>query len=249
MKGTKLYKLSGALLILATLGFNSFFTLLSINFEYPDILRFPTGYVLERYHSGGSTLTLQWYGMVIVSLLFIPMALFMHRILADEDIPYLGLATTFGVLAGAANVLGFMRWVFLVPHLAEMYVNPASSEATKEAVKVVFEAFHLYAGFSIGEHLGYTFIALWAGLLSVTMFRSPLFKPWLGGLGLVAAVLVFFGITEGADVEAAGLINVIGFALWSLWLIITGVFLWRAKLDAAQQTQVGVPQVAAEARL
>jgi hypothetical protein len=49
MKGTKLYKLSGALLILATLGFNSFFTLLSINFEYPDILRFPTGYVLERY--------------------------------------------------------------------------------------------------------------------------------------------------------------------------------------------------------
>jgi hypothetical protein len=249
MKGTKLYKLSGALLILTTLGFNGLFTSLSINFEYPDILRFPTGYVLEQYHAGGSILTLQWYGMVIVSILFIPMALFMHRILADEDIPYLGLATTFGVLAGAVNVLGFIRWVFVVPHLARVYVDPASSEATKEAVTVVFEAFHLYAGFAIGEHLGYMFIALWAGLLSVAMFRLPLFKPWLGWLGLVAAVLVFFGITEGAGVEAAGLVNVIGFALWSLWLIITGIFLLRAKPEAAQQTQVGVSPVAAEARL
>ena len=61
MTGTKLYKATGILLIIVTLAFNGFFTLLAINYEYPDILRFPTSYILEQYHAGGSSLTLQWY--------------------------------------------------------------------------------------------------------------------------------------------------------------------------------------------
>jgi hypothetical protein len=82
------------------------------------------------------------------------------------------------------------------------------------------------------------------------MFRLPQFKPWLGWLGLAAAVLVLFGIAEGAGIEAAGLVNVIGFALWSVWLITTGVFLLRAKHEAAPQKQVGASRVVAdEARL
>jgi hypothetical protein len=48
---TKLYKLTGILLIVLAVGFNLFFTLLAMNFEYPDILRSPTGYVLEQYHA------------------------------------------------------------------------------------------------------------------------------------------------------------------------------------------------------
>lgn len=236
MTGTKLFKLTGILLIIVTIGFNAFFTLLAMNFEYPDILRFPTGYVLEQYHAGGSGLTLQWYGMVIVSVLIIPIALLLHQILADKPVPYLTMATVFGVLAGVMSFLGFVRWVFMVPHLADVYVDPASSQATRDAAVVVFEAFHLYAGFSLGEHLGYLFNGLWTLLLGLAMLKSLHFKPWLGWLGIIAAPLIMFGSAEGAGLEIAGLVNVIGFGVWSLWLIASGIILLLAKPALAQQS-------------
>jgi hypothetical protein len=247
MNSTKYHKLTGLLVTLTTLGFNGFFTLLAMNFEYPDILRFPTGYVLEQYHAGGSNLTLMWYGMVVVSILFVPIAVLLQRLLAAENIPYLGLAAVFGVLAGVMNFLGFIRWVFVVPHLARLYVDPASSQATREAVVVVFEAFHLYAGFSLGEHLGYLFIGLWTLLLGLAMLKASLFKPWLGWLGMVSALLIMFGSAEGAGLEVAAEVNVVGFLLWSVWMIGMAVFLIWAKPKASWQTQVGSPQVAVNA--
>jgi hypothetical protein len=248
MAGAKLFKLTGILLIVVTVAFNGFFTLLAMNFEYPDILRFPSGYVLEQYHAGGSGLTMQWYGMVVVSILLIPLALLLHQILAGEMIPYLTMATVFGVLAGVMNFLGFIRWVFVVPHLASVYVAPVSSQATREAVVVVFDAFHLYAGFSLGEHLGFLFTGLWALLIGLAMLKSPLFKPWLGWLGIVAAPLIIFGSAEGAGLEVASDVNVVGFALWSIWLIATSIFLLQAKPDPTQQTAPSPKKMATHAR-
>jgi len=235
MVSSKIYKLTGILLILSAVGFNTFFTLLAITYEYPDILRSPTSYVLEQYHAGGSSLTLMWYGMVVVSILLIPIVVFLHQILSDLKASYLTLATVFGILAGATNFLGFIRWVFLVPHLASVYVDPASSAATRDAIIVVFDAFHLYAGFSIGEHLGFLFTGLWGVLISLAMLKSPIFKPWLGWLGVISAPLIIFGSAEGAGVEFAADVNVIGFGLWSIWLIVTGVFLLRAKPQAVSE--------------
>lgn len=245
MTDTKLFKLTGILLIAVTVGFNTFFTLLAMNFEYPDILRFPTGYVLEQYHAGGSSLTLQWYGMVLVSILIIPVALLLHQILTVEKTPYLTIATVFGVLAGVMNFLGFIRWIFVVPHLASVYVDPASSQATRDAVVVVFEAFHLYAGFSLGEHLGYLFNGVWTLLLGLAMLKSSYFKPWLGWLGIISAPLIIFGSVEGAGLEIASMVNVAGFALWSIWLIATGIILLRAKPGTIYQTVATPKEMAA----
>lgn len=243
MNKSTLQKVTGLLLIVATIGFNGFFTLLSMNFEYPDILRSPTSYVLTQYQAGGSALTLQWYGMVFVSLLLIPCVIFLHHLLAtpshpeENGQPLLTLATVFGVLAGVTSLLGFIRWIFVVPHLATRYVDSATTAAGKEAIEVVFEAFHLYAGFSIGEHLGYIFMGLWTILAGITMLRSPLFRSWLGWIGIIAGPLVIFGSLEGAGVTSASLVNVIGFAVWSLWLIATGISLLLTKSQSAQQRQ------------
>lgn len=243
MNTSKLYKFTGILFLLATIGFNAFFVLLSINFEYPDILRSPTSYVLTQYHAGGTMLTLQWYGMVFVSLLLIPSIFLLGQIIQnqglgrEQDRTYIKLGTLFGILAGMTNVLGFIRWVFLVPHLAERFVDPTTSAASREAIEVVFEAFHLYAGFSIGEHLGYIFIGLWAIFTGIVMLRSPLFRPWLGWVGILSGPLVIFGALEGAGVEIAGLVNVVGFAVWSLWLIATGILLLLAKPQSKPEAQ------------
>lgn len=234
MNNTRFYKLTGVLFLIATLGFNGFFTLLSINYEYPDILRMPTGYVLTQYQAGGSSLTLQWYGMVFVSMLLIPCVIFLHTLLKDREGPLLNLATVFGVLAGATNFLGFIRWVFLVPHLATRYVDPATSQASKEAIEIVFEAFHLYAGFSIGEHLGFIFTGLWALLAGIVMLRAVLFRSWLGWIAIIGGPLIIVGSLEGAGLTAAADINVIGFAVWSLWLIATGISLLFTKATVRQ---------------
>jgi hypothetical protein len=228
---------------MATLGFNGFFTLLSINFEYPDILRSPTSYVLTQYHAGGSALTLQWYGMVFVSMLLIPCVIFLHHLikaqglLGEQDHAFLSLGTVFGVLASLMNILGFIRWVFVVPALASQYVDPVTTQASKEAIEIVFNAFHLYAGFSIGEHLGYIFTGLWAIFAGFAMLRSSLFRPWLGWIGIVAGPLVIFGSLEGAGIPFAADVNVVGFAVWSLWLIATGISLLLAKSQPTKQRQ------------
>ena len=49
MNDASLRKLTGVVLILTPVAFNVFFTLLSMTFEYPDILRKPASYVLRQF--------------------------------------------------------------------------------------------------------------------------------------------------------------------------------------------------------
>jgi hypothetical protein len=92
--------LTGVLLILTPVAFNVFFTLLSVTFEYPDILRESTGYVLRRFDAGGSSLVAIWYGFMLTAVLFVPLAVLVHKVLARWDTPYMATATAFGVLPG-----------------------------------------------------------------------------------------------------------------------------------------------------
>jgi hypothetical protein len=146
--------LTGILLIVTPILFMVAFTILQINFEYPDILRQPAIAVMEKFAAGGSSLIANWYLMVVSSILFIPISVMLHPYLAREDTPYMTVATTLGVTAGIVQMLGFIRWPFLVPTLASTYLDPSTSEATRAAIEVTFTAFNLYAGVGVGEHLG-----------------------------------------------------------------------------------------------
>ena len=65
---------AGVLSILLPLAFNAFFVLLGRRFDYPDILRRPTGEILGRFQAGGVTLKLLWYGFMLTAVLLIPLA-------------------------------------------------------------------------------------------------------------------------------------------------------------------------------
>src|SRR5215213_3467145 len=139
MNDASLRKLTGVILILTPVAFNVFFTLyLTVTFEYPDILREPTDHILRQFEAGGSGLVAIWYGFMLTAVLFVPVAVLVHKVLARQDTPYMAVATTFGVVAGVVQLLGLSRWPFLVPYLADTYLDPASSEATREAVAVAF---------------------------------------------------------------------------------------------------------------
>ncbi|HKZ82444.1 MAG TPA: hypothetical protein VJ793_02170 [Anaerolineae bacterium] len=49
-------RVTGILLIVIPIAFNLVFFLLQRHFEYPDILRKPTDYILTRFRAGGSRL-------------------------------------------------------------------------------------------------------------------------------------------------------------------------------------------------
>jgi uncharacterized protein DUF4386 len=218
--------LTGLLLILTPVAFNVFFTLLSVTFGYPDILREPTGYVLRHFDAGGSSLVAIWYGFVLTAVLFVPLAVMVHKVLARENTPYMAVAAAFGVVAGVVQFLGLVRWPFLVPYLADTYLDPASSGATRESVAVVFQAFNQYAGVAVGENLGYLFTGLWTALVALAMFGAALpFGRWLALLGMVSAAGIVVGMLEPVGFEPAAGIVVVGYILWSVWLALFGIFL------------------------
>jgi hypothetical protein len=238
MNDASLRKLAGVILILTPVAFNVFFTLLTVTFEYPDILREPTDHVLRQFDAGGSGLVAIWYGFMLTAVLFVPLAVLVHKVLARQDTPYMALATTFGVVAGVVQVLGLIRWPFLVPYLADVYLDPASSVATRESAAVVFEAFNRYAGVGVGENLGYLFTGLWTLLVALAMFGSALpFRRWLSLLGMVSAAGVLVGTLEPAGFEAAANIVVVGYILWSIWLALTGIFLLRTRSNGHRAPQ------------
>src|SRR5919199_6825093 len=84
MNDTTARRLTGVLLILTPIAFNLLFTLLSMTFEYPDILREPAGYVLETFDAGGARLVATWYGFMLTAVLFVPPVVLVHRVLAGD---------------------------------------------------------------------------------------------------------------------------------------------------------------------
>ncbi len=219
-------RLAGFLMILVPVAFTLCFTLLQIWFEYPDILRQPTGDVLAKFQAGGAPLIAAWYALTLTAVLFIPIAVLLHRVLAEHSSSAtLWVAGTFGVVAGLSQALGFLRWPFLVPHLAEAYLAPGASEAQRAAAALVFEGFHRYAGMAVGEHLGYLSTSVWTFLVALLMLRAPLFGRWLGLSGMLLAIGVAAGLLEPVGWEPAGAINAISYLAWALWLIVVGATL------------------------
>ncbi len=230
MTDTQVRRLAGLLLIVAPVLFTACFTLLQMQFEYPDILRQPTAAVLTKFAAGGAGLIAVWYAITLSALLFVPVAVLVHQTLRAYQPPaYLWVATTFGVLAGLVQTLGFIRWPFLVPYLAGTYLDPASSEATRAAVPVVFEAFNRYAGMAIGEHLGFLCTGIWTFLIAAALVKTRFIPAWLGGLGMALALGVVLGVFEVVGWVFAGPVNALSYLLWAVWLVIVGVQFLRRK--------------------
>lgn len=220
-----LLRITGIMLIAIPIAFNALFFALGRTFEYPEILRKPTDHILKRFADGGSRLIILWYAFAITALLVAPLALLFQLAFADQFPQLAAASAIIGVLGALVQVMGLFRWTFLVPSLAAQYNDESATPATRDAISVVFNAFHQYIGVAVGEHLGYLFTGTWTILISVMMFTSPLFSPFMGVFGIVSAVGILSGLLEPAGWKPAGMINAISYILWSLWLIVSGVIL------------------------
>jgi hypothetical protein len=243
-----LQKLTGLLFILSAVGFAVTSTILSATFDWPDILREPADTVLTSFQDGGTRLVWIWFEVAWSYFLLIVPILLLGRVLDREETPYLGAATFIGAVSVVASLVGFLRWVFVVPGLAAMYADPAAYATTREAVVAAYSAQHQFGGALLGEHVGQVLAVVWTVLVSLAMLRSALVKPWLGWAGLGAGVA--FLLNQG-DVLATAvpgfpvwdLGGLLGSVLWALWLVAIGAaLLWSTR--RAPQRRVAPASVA-----
>jgi hypothetical protein len=168
--------LAGLVLIVLPIAFNVAFGLLAARFDYPDVLRNPTHEVLARFREGGRSLVLLWWAFALTALAVV----LLSDAIGDADGTLLAVATVTGVLAALVQVLGLIRWPFLVPYLARVAAEPGASEARQEAVDIVFQAFNRYLGVAVGEHLGYLLTGAWTTLAGVALTQTTAAPAWIG---------------------------------------------------------------------
>ena len=220
---------AGVALIVAPLWFNANFALLGKRFDYPDILRRPTAEILERFRAGGSSLILLWWTFMLSGLLLIAGAVLLGQVLGFAGI--VPVATTIGVLAGLVQMLGLLRWVYVVPALARAYADLTLAPEQREVDAAVFRALHQYLGVGVGEHLGYLFTGIWSVLISVGVIQGTALPTWLGwpgiviGAGLAVGSAEFLGSNEERGWSLAGAAIPVLYIAWSLWLLALGIAL------------------------
>lgn len=224
---------TGLGLLLFAIAMNVPFTLLAATFDYPDVLRRGAADVLPRFAAGGVPLLAQWYAYAAVAAAFVPLSLAVRRCLRVPRGTMDGTALA-GVLAGVFQLLGLLRWVFVVPALAAAHSDPQASEATRAAAVQAFTLVHQLFGVAIGEHLGQLATAIWTIGMVRALVAVVWCPRWLRWPGLAAAVLLVLGQVEAFATVVPfalgplALAVPVGFLLWSLWLAALGIVLWRS---------------------
>jgi hypothetical protein len=155
------------------------------------------------------------YGLLAIPILMLPQAI--NRPLR--------VVTALGAASVLLSLIGFLRWVFVVPPLARAY---ADGDPTAAAA---WTAQHQFGGALLGEHLGQLLAIAWSVGVSVVILRTRALPRWIGWTGLAASALyaanqgdVLATAFPGFPVwDAAGLL---GSSAWGLWTIALGVRLY-----------------------
>ena len=224
--GAGLRRTTGALFLIGALTFAAAATVLSATFDWPDILREPADVVLPKFAAGGPSLVWTWFATAwTYAILFVPILLLPTVLGRREDAP-LGVATFAGAISALLALIGFLRWVFVVPPLARMYQE--SDTANRTAVAAAWLAQHQYGGALLGEHLGQLLGVGWSITLSIIILRTRVLPRWLGLVGLIVSVLYLFNQGDIMATALPGfpvfdLAGLIGSSGWGLWVAALGV--------------------------
>jgi hypothetical protein len=203
-----LRRTTGGLFLAGALAFAGAATVLSSTFDWPDVLREPAGVVLPAFADGGTSLVWTWFATAWTYAILLAPILLLPAALGRRSDPVLRAATYVGATSVVLSLIGFLRWVFVVPPLADSYV--AGDATTRAAVDAAWTAQHQFGGALLGEHLGQLFAIGWSVTLSLIILRSRVLPRWLGITGLVVSALY---LTNQGDILATA---VPGFPVWDL---------------------------------
>jgi hypothetical protein len=203
-------------------------------FDFPDILRQPAADRFARFQANQGSIIPAYYLMGLTSILQIFMAVAMYHLTKQGRLVDL-FALTAGVLSGVFQVIGFFRWVILIPMLASAY---SSSEISADVVFFLEKFANTYLGMTVGEHLGTLFTGLWLLALGIVLVKNTAFDKKLAWLGLAAGIALIVQSYEAVASTALSFLANISIALWALyvvWALILAIQLLRKQDDVTPQ--------------
>ena len=157
------------------IAFNLTFIELGRAFDYPGILRQPTPVILTRFAAGGSGLIVRWWLFMLTALALLPLVVLVGVVLGSAPGALIPIGIAVGAAAAIVQVVGLVRWPFVVPELARRYAaadeGPAG-DATRATIEVAFATLHRLLGVAIGEHLGYLLTGAWTVLVGAAMLEA-----------------------------------------------------------------------------
>ena len=219
-------KTIGILLITAAIALLIPYTMLTISFEYPDILRQDTESILANFYKGGNSLVWTWFAFAITGVPLIPAYIMIGQKLENKA-PLVRMATTIGVIGLIVQMIGLLRWTFVVPVLADTFIH-ATDEATKAAAIVSFKTIHQFGGVILGEYVGQLFTIAWTIMITISFAQLKMMPKWVNWLGIISSVIYLLAQAElfATVIKAFPVWDMAGFigsTLWLVWLAIVGV--------------------------
>jgi hypothetical protein len=219
-------KTIGLLLMAGAIGVFIPYTILTMTFEYPDILRQDPGTILTKFHEGGSSLILTWWTFAILGFPLL-IAYIMIGQKLEGKLGFIKWVTIVGIISGIVQIIALLRWVFVIPVIADNYVS-AGDNPTKAAAILSFKTIHQFGGVLLGEHIGQLFTIIWTVMISRAFIKLNMFAKWVSWLGIIASLIyliaqgeLFATVIPGFPVWSMA--GFIGSTLWLIWLIILGV--------------------------
>ncbi len=232
----KTEKIIGMLLIAGALALVVPYTVLTILFDYPAVLREDTGVILTQFRAGGHALIGVWFAFALVGLPLLGAYVLIGQKL-ENKLYFVRWATMMGIIGLVVQMIGLLRWTFVVPVLANNFAN--GNEMTKAASKVAFQVIHQYGGVVLGEHLGQLFTILWTLMMSWAFAELKYFPRWLTRMGYVASGIYLLAQAElfatvMPDFPVWDLAGFLGSTLWLIWLMVIGVKFLQMKNEMSE---------------
>lgn len=218
------YRITAVLLIVESILLLIPIIVLGQAIDWPASLNQPASTVLPLLVKQSQPVFIGYFTYLIYSVLFYPISLLTIQILKSKsnNNPYLNLAVGFGIASMICRTLGIIRWLAPMPLMAKIYVQPSTSETSRTAIEVVYQALNQYGG-SIGEVLGVSlFTTLWLIVISVTIIKTRILPRWLGMLGFISSMLLTTQLVELFGIDTGSFIAV-SVTVFQIWLLAMGI--------------------------
>lgn len=192
---------------------------------WPASLRLPAEQALPLIASQANAVLLGYSAYLAVSLALIPLAFALRAWLATRGVTgwWADTVAFVGAGAGLFKTLGIVRWLSVMPVLADEFER-ASDPAARQVIALTYTTMNSYAG-AVGELLGVQILSgLWLAAIGSGLFSIG--KVWLGLVGLLSGALFLLTSLRLVWPEA-GAIQSVAAPLALVWFMALAVSLWR----------------------